>query len=167
MPVRVISLKCPECGAQLTVEADRNYSFCSYCGTKILIQNENERVYRHVDEAGIKKAEVEKVKAETDRIIQLKHLEFEVEKHAAKKKAKQIRTIIALALIGIAIILFLLSGANQHFSVLGMIFFLMAIFIIFIINPSEDEEKRNDTNREMLDCSLFKKDRLSNLRMKQ
>ena len=42
----------------------------TYCGAKVLISNENEYVFRQVDEAGIQKAE-------TERLIKLKELELQ------------------------------------------------------------------------------------------
>ena len=53
MSVQFVSVKCPECGALLNIEEGRSQAFCSYCGTKILVHNDNEKIYRHIDEAGI------------------------------------------------------------------------------------------------------------------
>ena len=82
MAVQILSLKCPECNATLNIEGDRTYAFCTYCGTKILLNNENEKIYRHIDEAEIKQAE-------TDRIIRLKQLEIAEKKRAEKKVEKK------------------------------------------------------------------------------
>ena len=48
MAIKFTSVKCPECGAKTHIEEGRNQAFCSYCGTKILITNENEYIIRHV-----------------------------------------------------------------------------------------------------------------------
>ena len=56
MAVKFTSVKCPDCGAVLPIEEGRNQVFCSYCGSKIIMTNENEYVYRHIDEAEIKQA---------------------------------------------------------------------------------------------------------------
>ncbi len=37
----VISLKCPDCGADIQLDNDREFGFCMYCGTKVLITREN------------------------------------------------------------------------------------------------------------------------------
>ena len=71
--MKLISVKCPECGAGLNVEEDRKQVFCMYCGTKILLHNENEHIYRHVDEARIKETE-------TERLIRLKQMEIDEKK---------------------------------------------------------------------------------------
>ena len=65
MDVKLVSVKCPECGATLDIEEDRRQAFCTYCGAKVILQNENEHIYRHIDEAEVKQAE-------TERIIRLK-----------------------------------------------------------------------------------------------
>ena len=56
--INTVALVCPKCGANLQIEEGRTQCFCSYCGTKITIQNDNEYVVRIVDEARIKEAEL-------------------------------------------------------------------------------------------------------------
>lgn len=70
MAVKFNSVKCPECGASLPIEEGRDRIFCSYCGTQVIVTNENEHIYRHIDEAGVKQAE-------TDRMVRLRELELE------------------------------------------------------------------------------------------
>lgn len=41
---RLISLKCPSCGAELNIEDGRDICFCTYCGAKILIEQSDEAV---------------------------------------------------------------------------------------------------------------------------
>lgn len=41
---KLMSFKCPLCGAQLTVEDDRKSCFCTYCGTQIPLDDEVKRV---------------------------------------------------------------------------------------------------------------------------
>lgn len=74
--IRLISVKCPDCGAALQFEEGRQTAFCSYCGTKILLHNENEHIIRNIDEVGIRQAE-------NDRAYMMKELELEEkdEKH--------------------------------------------------------------------------------------
>ena len=55
MAIKMISVKCPDCGASLDVEEGRRQCFCSYCGAKVMINNENEYIYRTIDEADIKR----------------------------------------------------------------------------------------------------------------
>ena len=75
MSVSVKSIKCPDCGAHLEIEGKRDTMFCNFCGAKVVLSNDNEYVYRHVDEAEIMRAETEAKRAETERLMQLKELE--------------------------------------------------------------------------------------------
>lgn len=115
MTIQKITLECPACGAGLEVGADREFCICPYCDTKIKLHNENEHIYRNIDEAGM-------VQAQTDRMIRLRELELE----AQEKKADNIK-IIALAvvtalLIIIGIIGFAVDNAGMGFCLMfGMI----------------------------------------------
>ncbi len=96
MAIQFISVKCPDCGAELSIDNTREFAFCTYCGAKVMVHNENEHIYRNIDEARIKEAE-------TDRIIRLKQLEME-EKNDVSRKTLIIAWLIAtgiLLLIGI------------------------------------------------------------------
>ena len=79
MAVKFSSVKCPECGADLPIEEGRMRMYCSYCGTQIIMTNENEHVYRHVDEADMKRAE-------TEQLILLKKLELKEKKDERSRK---------------------------------------------------------------------------------
>ena len=69
MSIKLVSVKCPECGANLPIEEGRKQIFCSYCGASVIVTDENEHVYRHIDEAGIKNAE-------TERIVRMRELDL-------------------------------------------------------------------------------------------
>lgn len=75
----LIQLKCTSCGANLSIEEKRETLFCEYCGTRLVLDNENEYIYRHIDEADIKRAE-------TERLVKLKELEIDEIKHEENKK---------------------------------------------------------------------------------
>ena len=91
----MISVRCPDCGAALDVEEGRTQLFCSYCGAKVIIQNDNEFIYRTVDDAGVKQAE-------TQRMVMLKQLEME-------EKAKQDKKEYIRIWLGATVILFLVG----------------------------------------------------------
>jgi DNA-directed RNA polymerase subunit RPC12/RpoP len=102
----VRSLKCPECGAVLTVEEGRNTYFCSYCGSKIAVTNDNEYTYRHVDEAKIKQAE-------TDRLIKMRELEIMEKNSSLRKTLTIIWLSLTLSLIIIAISIMIFGGNDD------------------------------------------------------
>ena len=53
--------KCPNCGANFEVEEGREFAFCGYCGTKIMLDDVR-ITHRIIDEARLKEAEIEQIK---------------------------------------------------------------------------------------------------------
>ena len=97
MAVKFTSVKCPECGANLPIEEGKEKMFCSYCGTQVIMTNENEHTFRHVDEAEIKRVEME-------RLLQLKELELEEKENERSRQGKVIAFSISGGLAGIGAI---------------------------------------------------------------
>lgn len=53
--MKIVSLKCPECGASLNIEQGMKMCFCSHCGTQIMLDDEAQKVrytFDNADEAG-------------------------------------------------------------------------------------------------------------------
>ena len=103
MAVKFISVKCPECGANLDIEEDRKTVYCSYCGRKILLHNENEHVYRYIDEAEIKQAEARLREVE---LAEKQYADAEKKLAAAKK-----RDALLVKIIIIGVVLLFVGGA--------------------------------------------------------
>lgn len=67
-------LKCPECRANIEIEEGRNSCFCTYCGCKIILDeekqettiNKNINITKNINKTNryINDAEVERVKTE-------------------------------------------------------------------------------------------------------
>ena len=143
MAVTIISIKCPECGASLNIENNRTRAFCSYCGAKIIINNENEYTYRHIDEAGIKQAE-------TEQIIRLKQMELAEKERISSEKTKRLKIVISLIILFVGVVLmavgFLAGSASgdsdSGFYALGIIGLLLFMSPVFILtNNKKDEDK--------------------------
>lgn len=66
MAIEVMQMKCPNCNGELTVERGRKECFCSYCGTKLVIVDNNEYTVRTVDEAAIEQAKTEQLRIERE-----------------------------------------------------------------------------------------------------
>ena len=92
MAIKFIPVKCPECGAALNVEEGRQQIFCSYCGTKILIHNENEYIYHRIDEADIKQAE-------TEAMLRLKEMELEEKENKRMHRRRLLAYVVAAAFV--------------------------------------------------------------------
>ena len=112
MAINLVSIKCPACGADLSVENGREFSFCSYCGTKVMLSNDNEHIYRNIDEARIKEAE-------TERMVLMRQLDME-EKSSVSKKL-----LVAVWIIGTAVLFILgiigLSIDNEGLGICMML----------------------------------------------
>lgn len=68
--MKLINLRCSNCGAVLEIDSQRKQVFCSYCGEKLLVDDETIQITnRVIDEARLKEAEV-----------RLRELEYEHEK---------------------------------------------------------------------------------------
>ena len=137
MSVSVKSIKCPDCGAQLEIGEKRDTMFCNYCGAKVVLTNDNEYVYRHVDEAEIMRAETEAKRAESERLMQLKELEKAEEDKKAAEKSKKNRMYICLSLVVLGVI-FMILGFSFYvkpnlsgLAILGVIL-LIASLVIWI-----------------------------------
>ncbi len=137
MAIRFVSVKCPECGAALDVEEGRKQIFCSYCGTKVLIENDNEYIYRNIDEARIKQAEV-------NRAVQLKKMEIIERKRAAAEKAKKTKVLLTAVLV-IGAVAFLGfgyggDGFNIGLAMAGMVCCYVLMFMWTDHNKDKDDD---------------------------
>lgn len=64
MSINVNKIQCPNCGANLNVSEKRDVLFCEYCGSKLILTDENHykldvnytHTYREIDEARIAEA---------------------------------------------------------------------------------------------------------------
>ena len=147
MSIQLISVKCPECGATLSIEEGRDKAFCTYCGAKILLHNENEYVYRHIDEAEV-------TTAETDRLIRLKELELKEQELKKEEQLRSLKIKICLIVIGVGILMVVLGELFGKMSgdpnstwyicaILGM-FCLMfgGAGLIFSLTKDNSEDKK-------------------------
>ena len=55
--MKMINIKCTGCGANLSVDSNREFLFCEHCGTKLMVDKEEQTV-NYNDGAKIKEAEV-------------------------------------------------------------------------------------------------------------
>jgi DNA-directed RNA polymerase subunit RPC12/RpoP len=66
--MKIKALKCPECGANIELKEERDFCFCTYCGCKIIFDDEKQETTinrnttyteRYIDEAEVIRAETE------------------------------------------------------------------------------------------------------------
>lgn len=79
-----IQLKCPNCRANLEVDSRLRQCFCTHCGTKIILHNENEFISRHIDEAKLAEQENERLRIE----LEQKRYEDKLERQKAEREQR-------------------------------------------------------------------------------
>ena len=132
MAIQFVTIKCPECSADLQIEDGREYAFCTYCGAKVMIANDNEHIYRTIDEARIKQAE-------TDRLVRMRELDME-EKSGISKRTK---AIVWIASTAILLILGMIGFAIDNAGMGMCMMFAMCTGIWGgIITFSDDDKKK-------------------------
>lgn len=137
MAIKMVKVECPSCGAMLDIEEDRKMAFCTYCGTKVLIDNDNEYTYRHVDEARI-------YEAETDRYVRMEKVRENRRREEAEYRIKKFKLIGIAALVALGAIS-LIIGFSFDLSGLGLGGMLMLEAALIIGITSSD--KKNTTIR--------------------
>ena len=160
MAVKLIPVKCPECGATLNIEEGREQAFCTYCGTKVLLRNENEYIYRHVDEASVKQAE-------TDQMVRLKEMELAEKMQADAEKTKAMKIRIALIVMPLGVVMFIIGAIIGHFygskdpvsesiAMVGLFLVIGPIFL-FVKWENGDENEPLDKIKVPSSISNYKK----------
>ncbi len=131
--MKLISLTCSKCGANLEVDSERNFCFCQYCGTKLMIDNEQINIQsRFIDEARLREAEVRMKELEYQHERELK------EEAAAAQLQKEKRNWKVYALVYIAMLL-LLSSLNTE---VGGAFIVLGFIALMMMKPKEEVTKQ-------------------------
>ena len=123
--MKLKTLKCPECNANIEIEENRKTCFCTYCGCSILIDDESTTInhnytYTKRDEARIRSDERKEK-------IRLKELENE------EKQKKREHT--------------------ETFLIVGLLLFCM-LFSLFMINFSSTDSHKLKDNEIKMPCSV-------------
>lgn len=139
--INLTSLKCPECDASLDIPENTSQFFCQYCGTKILLNNSNEHITRHIDEAEFKRAE-------TDEKVKIYEMELKLKELEIKEKNKKIKIkalIIYLVILGILTLLSLLfskidSELSANIGVIAIILFAVGMTVCSIMYEPSNKQ---------------------------
>ena len=126
--MRLINLRCSNCGAELQIDADRQQAFCTYCGTKLLLDEENIQVTnRYIDEARLKEAEV--------RLKELEYMhEREIREELLRKEQKRSQTAaVVFAAVGLFI---------AYQMVDRSMFMLLLIFSLIALSNMRSDDRR-------------------------
>lgn len=142
----VMELVCPKCLAELSYEKGREQMFCQYCGTKLLINDENTYTYRHVDEAEVRRVENEKD-------IKMKELELEEVTMNAQQARFDKYTKVWLTSVIVLLVLGLFGSMVRNYSLarcwtLGLI---VGIWGFVLLKKMGKEEKSRGIGVEITD----------------
>ena len=152
--MKITSLKCPECNGILNVDKNLQQCYCTYCGAKIVLQDEYHHTKTYIDQARIKEAEVEQIRVEHE------YSEKE-ERRKAKLLILKIKVVATALLIIIGSILVFLgfnlgektgdSDSSLYLlSFIGYFMFLGAL-LIWINKISPSKNKKNDKDDDDID----------------
>ncbi len=135
----LFELKCPSCGAQLDYEEGMEFVFCKYCGTKIMINDENTYTLRSVDYA-----EIEKAKNESKRIsIQEDIIRKEYDRDEKENKRYNKNSIIFAIMLASFVLIIMISMSHDSESRVGWIMLLVVeYFVLFLMNRSSDHKEK-------------------------
>lgn len=143
MAITLNSVKCPECGASLPVEEGRKKLFCSYCGAQVIVTDENEHVYRYIDEAGI-------VQSDNNKEVRMRELDIEERRgvfhDSLNKTLITIWLIVSLVLIILAIGIMFFAGEGAMYGFLFLFYVCGPIvgggaFLVFKVIPDRANDK--------------------------
>lgn len=143
MAVKLITVKCPKCDADLSLEGGRDSYFCLYCGTKLIMNNENEVIYRSIDEARIKETETDRMIRLAELEIREKELELKEREIEIERKNKAIGYKVAAGLAVIGVIMLIAD------SYLGA-WMIIAAIVIASINHNDRRKKRDRNTADRL-----------------
>ena len=97
--MKMIKFECPDCKANLKIEADRKMAFCQYCGCQVYLDDgvkRSEHVVRKVDEARIKEAETKKE-------IKIKEIEYKDRRNRRESRSSFLEMFFFIAVFGFSI----------------------------------------------------------------
>lgn len=138
--MKLIKLKCSNCGAELQIDMEGKQAFCSYCGSRLLIDDDTIHITKHiVDEARLKEAEVRLKELEYahEREMRAREREFRHEELQREQK-KSFRLSLLVFLLALVI----------TYSVPGLrsVFVLVLIFGGISLAGMQSDERRNRSN---------------------
>lgn len=140
------TLNCPSCGGNIEIDdTNRDFAFCQYCGTKIML-DDYRSTHRIIDDARIKQAE-------TDREIRLRELEIKERKENQTENLRKLLIKIWLVSILIISVLGLIECISNDAGYAAGFVLTLGLpivggggYFIFKYLPEKDGEKVNMEN---------------------
>lgn len=136
--MKLISMRCPHCGAELSIDMDRRQAFCQYCGNTLLLDDENTINInkRIVDEARLKEAE-----------IRLKELEYQHEREIRQETIRKEQKRSFWISVAVFVVVLLISVSVDRLRPFSLI---VVIAGCVLLSSRKTEEKHTSSGRQYL-----------------
>ena len=98
--MKLYALSCPKCGAELSAPDDHDFIFCTYCGTKIMIDREDGAEVIHA------KAHMKEVELKSElkrRGMEILESRFKVPQKTEKEREATNATIITIVILIVSV----------------------------------------------------------------
>ena len=152
MAIQFVTIRCPECGADLQIEDGREYAFCTYCGAKVIIANDNEHILRTIDEARIREAE-------NTRLLALKELSLEEMENIRNRKLMMLAYSVALSFVIIGALICIFNWAGSFGIMIGIYIALFTYIKNDNKKPSRKRRYSNSNDVEISDAMVWRADK--------
>ena len=119
--MKLLSLNCPNCHATIDADEGQKVLFCKYCGNKILLDDEAQKIeYTYIDKGRI-------VESENEKQIRLLELQMKIEQERHERKITGI-------VLGVSIFILLAAVLLYWAKIIpGLAFLIVACVIIYVL----------------------------------
>ncbi len=130
--MHMINLKCPNCGAPLDIDKDRDNVYCEYCGSLVYSKIDSRTVEETIirDEARLKEIELERYK-------------YEERKREQAKALQQSRTLLISGLILFFLTFFLIAivPSDNPIQKLLVVLWLVGCVLLYLSRKIRKKSK--------------------------
>lgn len=106
--IKVVSVECPHCGHPLDIQPGTRYQYCPFCGVKLLIEDDSEKVNKteiKIDQTYRTSNEAEVIRAQNE----IAKMKASAEIKAEEKKRETKSTYLFLAVVLLVLFLFIFA----------------------------------------------------------
>lgn len=140
-------LKCPDCGADIELNAEKDFGFCSYCGTKIMLKQVIEVHHTGLNPKDRKDEEIAEIKKIKDYIYERVDDYNELEKLRNLLNSYKPQASLGLGVIGmLSAIIGILAVLCGGISIATFVFLIVGIVFlcIYLKGVNDDTNTKNE-----------------------
>lgn len=136
--MKLLSLNCPNCHATIDADEGQTVLFCKYCGNKILLDDEAQKIeYTYIDKGRI-------VESENEKQIRLLELQMKIEQERHERKITGVVLGVSIIILLAVALLYwakIISGTASLIVVGGIICVLMFLFLYRVRNEKSSADR--------------------------